>query len=46
MEAIIEMSPIAGQKSWKKTYLPSKDQLELHVDRSKFSELPVQSSNK
>jgi len=40
------MSTIAGQKSWEKAYLPSKDQLELHVDGSKFSELLVQSPNK
>ena len=31
MEAIIEMSTIAGQKSWEKADLASKDQLELHV---------------
>jgi hypothetical protein len=36
MEAIIEMSMLQGQRSWEKSSLPPKDQLELHVDGKYF----------
>jgi hypothetical protein len=36
MEAIIDMSMFKGEDSWQKSSLPSKDQLQLHVDGTKF----------
>jgi len=39
MEAIIDMSMFRGENSWQKSSLPPKDQLELHVDGTKFYEI-------
>ena len=36
MEAIVEMSLLANAKKWEQSYLPSKEQLKLHVDEEAF----------
>ena len=36
MEAILEMSTLSGVKKWEQSYLPSQDQLKLHVDEQEF----------
>jgi hypothetical protein len=36
MEAILEMSLLANAKKWEQSYLPSKEQLKLHVDEEAF----------
>lgn len=36
MEAIMEMSMLAGVKKWEQSHLPSKSQLKLHVDEQEF----------
>jgi hypothetical protein len=36
MEAIIEMSLLSNAKKWEQSYLPSKEQLRLHVDEEAF----------
>ena len=36
MEAILEMSMLAGAKKWEQSHLPSKSQLKLHVDEEQF----------
>ncbi|MFQ5866124.1 MAG: ATP-binding protein [bacterium] len=41
MLAIIEMSMLAGRKSFEQAALPSPEQLELHVDAEMFSRLVV-----
>ena len=37
MEAILEMSMLTNAKKWEQSYLPSKEQLKLHVDEEQFS---------
>ena len=37
MEAILEMSLLADAKKWEQSYLPSKEQMKLHVDEEEFS---------
>ncbi|AGK98424.1 RyR domain-containing protein [Clostridium pasteurianum] len=37
MEAIMEMSMLTNAKKWEQSYLPSKEQLKLHVDEEQFS---------
>lgn len=37
MEAILEMSMLNNAKKWEQSYLPSKEQLKLHVDEEQFS---------
>jgi hypothetical protein len=39
MEAILEMSTLNKAKKWEQSYLPSKEQLKLHVDEEQFSRL-------
>ncbi|HEY3361035.1 MAG TPA: hypothetical protein VGK06_04190 [Methanosarcina sp.] len=39
MEAIIDMSMFRGESSWQKSSLPSKDQLQLHVNGTKFYQI-------
>ncbi|HVJ50302.1 RyR domain-containing protein [Desulfitobacterium sp.] len=39
MEAILEMSTLNNAKKWEQSYLPSKEQLKLHVDEEQFSRL-------
>lgn len=36
MEAILDMSLLANAKKWEQSYLPSKEQLRLHVDEDAF----------
>lgn len=36
MEAILEMSLLTDAKKWEQSYLPSKEQLKLHVDEEEF----------
>ena len=36
MEAILEMSMLTNAKKWEQSYLPSKEQLKLHVDEEQF----------
>ena len=36
MEAIMEMSLLTDAKKWEQSYLPSKEQLKLHVDAEEF----------
>lgn len=36
MEAILDMSLLAKAKKWEQSYLPSKEQLKLHVDEEAF----------
>ena len=36
MEAILDMSLLANAKKWEQSYLPSKEQLKLHVDEEEF----------
>ncbi|MBP1763635.1 MAG: hypothetical protein H6Q65_693 [Firmicutes bacterium] len=36
MEAILEMSLLTNAKKWEQSYLPSKEQLKLHVDEEEF----------
>lgn len=36
MEAIMEMSMLTNAKKWEQSYLPSKEQLKLHVDEEQF----------
>lgn len=36
MEAILEMSMLTDAKKWEQSYLPSKEQLKLHVDEEQF----------
>ena len=36
MEAILEMSLLTEAKKWEQSYLPSKEQLKLHVDEEEF----------
>lgn len=36
MEAIMEMSSLTYAKSWEQSHLPSKEQLQLHVDEDDF----------
>lgn len=36
MEAILEMSMLSHAKKWEQSYLPSKEQLKLHVDEEQF----------
>ncbi|MBP2641944.1 MAG: hypothetical protein H6Q66_2895 [Firmicutes bacterium] len=36
MEAILEMSLLTSAKKWEQSYLPSKEQLKLHVDEEEF----------
>lgn len=36
MEAILEMSTLSNAKKWEQSYLPSKEQLKLHVDEEEF----------
>jgi hypothetical protein len=36
MEAILEMSMLTNAKEWEQSYLPSKEQLKLHVDEEQF----------
>jgi hypothetical protein len=36
MEAIMEMSSLSYAKTWEQSHLPSKEQLELHVDADEF----------
>ncbi|MDU1007182.1 RyR domain-containing protein [Clostridium butyricum] len=36
MEAILEMSMLNNAKKWEQSYLPSKEQLKLHVDEEQF----------
>lgn len=36
MEAILEMSRLSNAKKWEQSYLPSRDQLKLHVDEDEF----------
>ncbi|WP_455538199.1 RyR domain-containing protein [Terrisporobacter sp.] len=36
MEAILEMSMLSGVKKWEQSYLPSQNQLKLHVDEQEF----------
>ncbi len=36
MEAILEMSRLSSAKKWEQSYLPSRDQLKLHVDDDEF----------
>jgi hypothetical protein len=36
MEAILEMSLLTNAKKWEQSYLPSKEQLRLHVDEEAF----------
>jgi len=36
MEAILEMSLLTNAKKWEQSYLPSKEQLRLHVDEEEF----------
>jgi len=36
MEAILDMSLLADAKKWEQSYLPSKEQLKLHVDEEAF----------
>ncbi|MBW9149811.1 Ryanodine receptor Ryr [Clostridium sp. CM028] len=36
MEAILEMSMLTNAKKWEQSHLPSKEQLQLHVDEEQF----------
>lgn len=36
MEAILEMSLLTNAKKWEQSYLPSKEQMRLHVDEEEF----------
>ena len=36
MEAILEMSLLTNAKKWEQSYLPSKEQMSLHVDEEEF----------
>lgn len=36
MEAILEMSLLTNAKKWEQSYLPSKEQMKLHVDEEEF----------
>jgi len=36
MEAILEMSLLTDAKKWEQSYLPSKEQMSLHVDEEEF----------
>ncbi|WP_346353811.1 RyR domain-containing protein [Azotosporobacter soli] len=36
MEAILDMSLLVGAKKWEQSFLPSKEQLKLHVDEEAF----------
>ncbi len=36
MEAILEMSMLTNAKKWEQSYLPSREQLKLHVDEEQF----------
>jgi len=36
MEAILEMSLLTDAKKWEQSYLPSKEQMRLHVDEEEF----------
>jgi hypothetical protein len=36
MEAILEMSLLSNAKKWEQSYLPSQEQLKLHVDEEEF----------
>jgi hypothetical protein len=36
MEAIMEMSMLTNAKKWEQSYLPSQEQLKLHVDEEQF----------
>lgn len=36
MEAIMEMSTLSSAKKWEQSHLPSKEQLNLHVDKEDF----------
>lgn len=36
MEAILEMSLLTDAKKWEQSYLPSKEQMKLHVDEEEF----------
>lgn len=42
MEAILEMSALTHTKKWEQSYLPSKEQLKLHVDEEEFLRLLMQ----
>lgn len=37
MEAILEMSMLTSAKKWEQSYLPSTEQLKLHVDEEQFT---------
>lgn len=37
MEAIMDMSILAGARKWEQSHLPSKEQLKLHVDEEQFT---------
>ncbi len=37
MEAIMDMSILAGSRKWEQSHLPSKEQLKLHVDEEQFT---------
>jgi hypothetical protein len=39
IEAIIEMSMLTGRRCWEQAYLPSREQLKLHVDEEMFMRL-------
>lgn len=39
MEAILEMSMLINASKWEQAYLPSKEQLKLHVDEDEFTRL-------
>ena len=41
IEAIIEMSMLSGRLCWEQAFLPTKEQLKLHVDEEMFSRLVI-----